>query len=1128
MKTLNYENNNMNTTKTTTLSNNLFRMYPEFAEQMALLGYSNADKIHIRALQPKEISLDEAQAIGQTWKTKDGKPVKNSYEFYIQRGQLYRKWGNRYDSANLAELAQINQYCGIYIIPNKGGTKNAEITEANTLFYECDDISKDEQWEKLRALEATAGVKATVVETAKSLHCYFHLDQPCTDLKEWATYQERLILTQHSDGSIKNAARLMRAAGFNHVKWLNGQHVYSPVRLQQKSAETVSLHTFDGILEALHQPKVTQHHNANVALGRKSDGWVGNGTSMLDIGPYQLNWNNNGRELFATFQCPVHVSTGSTDHVHVHRETGRWTTHCECDRRVIFSAALNLAKSQGFVEKITPKAAKKAAAKELHQKYNGLGCYKPDIVLNQNKLVIPKLIKGINYIISACKTGKTTGISEIIKNFVKDGKRVLISTYRNGLIRQTCEKSGARHIHEFKKNTGSINTAPAVGFCPDSCHLIQLPWIEAGMLLVIDEADATMRHILNGDTLGDDQEYKIAHFRAVIQKVLDMGGYVVLMEDGMNSTTIDAYTEMIGARYPKQIVVNEKQLSHWDVVIGQGSSSGLVQDLFVTLGSGDKAIVVADSQSFLENVERVITNNGEPFKVLRVDSKTSEEPYIKEFMGDPDGFLSRNEYELVLISPTAESGVSIWHEGYSTVYGYFTHSEPRQAIQMLERYRLDVPRKIYCQSHALGAKSIIARLDPAAEIERLNQRYADTIERARVIAALATEASEVGINLNDHDAFANYEMRENDENSKIFNKLYVEYRCQSAAAKYDMLGNLTQALIDRGHNVVELKWSFDKGLNDEIKIAKEEILNDEAISMSQADGTRYTPEEATKKLKDQDLNAVDRLDCRRTILEHKLPGYDLNDVEKVKFVIKGKGKNVSALTLRHYMKHPEVAAASDRRIMTKRLNKGSFQMLHRTPAATAKAELLAGYRPYIEWLVSNQFSENSPILEAFYNRLLMDAELVLQHLDKEILPLQEQIRTPEGKVVQQAVTRVSQVKKILTVIGYKLNCAKRGGEAGDRVRIYEVSNRDCEFSREIMESFMVRDAEVIAESGSQYVMSTKSSINNELLENVDAGVKVLDWMEKNPGATLQKLAEITSLTVEAIKKVVQTVTLASV
>jgi hypothetical protein len=144
-------------------------------------------------------------------------------------------------------------FYGSFSVVNTGRTyKNEDVTEPVAIFYEIDDLSIEDQWAKLRELEAKLGRKVSlVIETGKSLHCYFQLVKG-ESIAQWKTQQERLLDYQGADRTIKNPARLMRLPGRNHVAFNpeTGEFVRKMVRVVEKNDSIYKLSDFDWLPES--------------------------------------------------------------------------------------------------------------------------------------------------------------------------------------------------------------------------------------------------------------------------------------------------------------------------------------------------------------------------------------------------------------------------------------------------------------------------------------------------------------------------------------------------------------------------------------------------------------------------------------------------------------------------------------------------------------------------------------------------------------------------------------------------------------------------------------------------------------------------------------------------------------
>lgn len=250
----------------------------------------------------------------------------------------------------IAYLNQINaRGYGIYFIPNEGGGADSDISRFPALFYECDEISKDEQWQRLKSLETELGRSASaVVETRNSLHCYFLLTYDGLLASTWKKYQKRLIQKQDSDPAIHNPARVMRLAGFNHQRWNNetSELEQFPVTLVQQNDNVFTLDEFDRVLPELlpvgQQEKTRREMSDPVARDPNSSLW-----DIRNFAHYLEGFKADGRHGWDTAKCPAHNGT-SDNSLHIEQSNGAFKCHAGCGSREVYHAALDLAKSHGY------------------------------------------------------------------------------------------------------------------------------------------------------------------------------------------------------------------------------------------------------------------------------------------------------------------------------------------------------------------------------------------------------------------------------------------------------------------------------------------------------------------------------------------------------------------------------------------------------------------------------------------------------------------------------------------------------------------------------------------------------------------------------------------------------------
>jgi hypothetical protein len=129
------------------------------------------------------------------------------------------------------QLCSLNSDHGIYVVANGGGHKDADVNFGRAIWYEHDDISKEEQiglWQSLRLPVPTFQVDTG----GKSIHSYWVFSEPVAIKHQapekeggkdrcygdWCDIQRDLLDYSKGDKSIKNSSRVMRLAGFKHQK----------------------------------------------------------------------------------------------------------------------------------------------------------------------------------------------------------------------------------------------------------------------------------------------------------------------------------------------------------------------------------------------------------------------------------------------------------------------------------------------------------------------------------------------------------------------------------------------------------------------------------------------------------------------------------------------------------------------------------------------------------------------------------------------------------------------------------------------------------------------------------------------------------------------------------------------
>ncbi|MCL2071096.1 MAG: hypothetical protein FWH07_02550 [Oscillospiraceae bacterium] len=102
---------------------------------------------------------------------------------------------------------------GIFLVINKGGHIDRDITRINAQFVEMDNLPLEEQLAKIQAFPLEPSL---IVKTRKSLHAYWLMRK--AKVEDFRHIQRQLVSHFDGDSACVNESRVMRIPGFYHCK----------------------------------------------------------------------------------------------------------------------------------------------------------------------------------------------------------------------------------------------------------------------------------------------------------------------------------------------------------------------------------------------------------------------------------------------------------------------------------------------------------------------------------------------------------------------------------------------------------------------------------------------------------------------------------------------------------------------------------------------------------------------------------------------------------------------------------------------------------------------------------------------------------------------------------------------
>lgn len=315
-----------------------------------LKSIGHEDRVYIRCLVPKNTPIPELESRGMTYiDKKSGQSKKSTVDGYIDllTGEFHCRYGKDYKHIidGWGHIKELNkQGYNIYFIVGHGGEKNGNITHATTLFHESDRASLEQQQLEIDRITQSFGQPTTVVQTKKSLHCYWASE--IIQIDKLATYQRRWLQYSNCDDlSLADPAQLMRLPGFEHVAWNPETKDFDRIecKILQLNDIKYSLAEFDRVLPAL---DIDRWFKQSVLEINQSDA---DDRDLRTLAQYLTGFDNSGKWIKA--KCPAHGGE-SSDSLHIDSLTGGFICHAGCKTSAIYNAAKATAVAAGHRFKV--------------------------------------------------------------------------------------------------------------------------------------------------------------------------------------------------------------------------------------------------------------------------------------------------------------------------------------------------------------------------------------------------------------------------------------------------------------------------------------------------------------------------------------------------------------------------------------------------------------------------------------------------------------------------------------------------------------------------------------------------------------------------------------------------------
>jgi hypothetical protein len=544
---------------------------------------------------------------------------------------------------------------------------------------------------------------------------------------------------------------------------------------------------------------------------------------------------------------------------------------------------------------------------------------------------LPKLMPSVIHVIDATmNTGKTYRIGrDWVQTALKEDKHVLVLSPLNSLGQQTAKDWGILHIHDQGSDGKSqrefweaARQRAAIVLCPDSIGKLPEWFWSKPVVLIVDEGNQVTEHICQGDTLKSRYADVLGRIASAAKHAISSGGAIVLSEDGIPDRAVKFWQSLSGT-LAVRCFRHRKQGMPWDCQIFSGKASGFRQRLLSTIGQGKKVLYVTASQREAKRLDRIL--QAKAICSTRIDSETNEGGAFNLFFKDPDRWLQNHRPEVLILSPSAKSGVSI--EGrvaveeayFDEVWAYFPALSTDTHLQLLGRYRPAVPRRIFIQPFITGTADE-ALGNPRAIKQRLTEN-------------LSTLARLFEIQAGDH-ALAGVEAA------------IVDYLTIARTVSGSQKAIAQDALMDRleaaGHSVTTETLPADQATAELWQLTQAQIWLEEAVEIAEAiPEEAHTLDWAHRTLDSMESSREARLIAYKVLCRDEFPGIAFDDAEECYEVLcKDYGALRRGVLLQARAENLEAVKASDR-CAVESILASSVRAPHRLPKNYVKAAIIA-------------------------------------------------------------------------------------------------------------------------------------------------------------------------------------------
>lgn len=684
-------------------------------------------------------------------------------------------------------------------------------------------------------------------------------------------------------------------------------------------------------------------------------------------------------------------------------------------------------------------------------------------------------------------TGKTQFLESVVSDTLARGQWVLVPGHRVQLVEALCHRFGIPYVTEVRSS--ETGAALGYGLCIDSLH----PGSQARFnaenwkngVVILDECEQVIWHALNSSTCQTERVPILRELKTLLSNVLNGKGRVLLADADLSDLSIDFVRSLSGRDIEPWVVVNEWQPGLddcWNVHnYGGKDPSGLVDALEKHIADGGKPFVVCSAQKAkskwgTRTLESHFKNLFPDKQILRIDSETISDPSHPAFGCVANLNAILRNYDIVLASPSIETGVSLDLKGhFSSVWGIFQGVQAESsARQALARLREPVDRHIWAASYGIG-------------------KIGNGSTSVKSVLASQHKLTRANIRLLQDSAFDDIELNFQPESLRTWAKMAVRVNLGMVHYRQSILDGLSA----EGHQIIDMGAVVSDSVKAAVTDTRDE--NHQAEARAIAASPDITQSEFEKLQEQKTKTLAERHTERKHSLELRY-GIPVD----ADLVLKDDDGWYPQLRLHYFLTvGDEFLNLRDSQRVQSQLEKGQ--------GALWQPDLNKGQMSAAVAVMKNLgISDLMP--GASGARDVRATDEAVQRMAASALANPRDIKTALNISISDKDTPVAILSKLLGKLGLKLDYLRREGSDGNRQRVYGYTDA-VDARDEIFAAWLERDRVAASAAVSTPVTSTPLTStpgNKEIITN-PVDVKPLDV---NPQISKQEAAPAASPTAQ--------------